>query len=202
MQRSILAGRRKSTCGGSHTRVDTPLLTCECTSQRSKRDVLFVNQEMQQLLCSRPQAPLRHVFAVAVNRLGAPFCSSDSPAPAHEDKPHEQSVLFRAPAQPQALPLALSAPAAESYLFRGATSSSLPTEQRRFSSSSSRPTQPSTGHSMATAQTMQQRSSLDLALANPVYQGGCVVVVWPKGMEVAFCQPSCRCSGLYEGWEC
>jgi hypothetical protein len=25
---------------------------------------------------------------------------------------------------------------------------------------------------MATAQTMQQRSSLDLALANPVYQGG------------------------------
>jgi hypothetical protein len=40
-------------------------------------------------------------------------------------------------------------------------------QQRSFS------TQASGGNKMATAQTIQQRSSLDLALANPVYQGVC-----------------------------
>lgn len=149
--------------------------------------VCSLEQEMLQLLRSRSQA-LRHVFAVvSANLPGAASWSSDSSAPAHEDKPHKESVPFPAPAQHQALTLAVSAPA--SYLFRGATSPKA-TEQRLFSSSSLH-TQPATGHSMATAQTMQQRSSLDLALANPVYQGGCVVVVWPKGMRVAFCQPSC-----------
>lgn len=42
-------------------------------------------------------------------------------------------------------------------------------QQRSFS------TQASGGNKMATAQTIQQRSSLDLALANPVYQGVCGV---------------------------
>lgn len=43
------------------------------------------------------------------------------------------------------------------------------TARQRFFS-----TQPATEHRMATAQTMQQRNSLDLALANPVYQGRCM----------------------------
>lgn len=75
---------------------------------------------------------------------------------------------------------ALAAAPPKSSIWPSLPTSRAPT-QRLFS------TQAAAGK-MATAQTIQQRTSLDLALANPVYQGGEGVagVTWPaqKGRQL------------------